>query len=187
MPKKSRREEQMLGMFELAGYELNKPDESAQVETTTGLEEVTSSGQPKDLIELLKEALGNPPTEPGQWIRVKDIPRFISENLNIPEELDDFNSQTPETVTLDDGLKGDFKNRKKVLPSGLKPGDKEWTKAAEVPEGKMIQAADGTVWEKEADNSWTLYGDTDKGGYYDIDAEQFGPMKEVKSLRSRVL
>lgn len=77
----------MLKMFELAGYQMDLYPEDEE------------KNRPKTLIELLQEALGNPPEDPGKWIRIADIPRYIAEHLTVPEDLKAFNDAASKPVT----------------------------------------------------------------------------------------
>lgn len=169
-----KREESMIEMFRLAGYEINETDDEGK-------------GRPKDLIELLKEALGNPPTEPGKWIRISDIPRYIVENLNVPEDLDEFNdrsraskellifnSDDEEPSPLDDENYG-----KPIVPKGYRAVGELLKNTDGAQRGDMFADIRGDVWIKENDTQWSLLGDDDKGGYYEVDANNFPPLVKI--------
>lgn len=182
------REDQMLEMFKLAGFDLNhdKVYDTEGEAFEADLDKNPEPGEAKDLVELLKEALGNPPTEPGQWIRIKDIPRYISENLSVPEDLDAFNDGFSITQT-NDSQDIETPRELKPLPKGLKYTKAQYNTAQEVSRGKQVQDIRGDIWTKEDDDQWTLQGDDDKGGYLDMDVEGFAPLQELAPLRSKVL
>lgn len=133
----------MLDMFKLAGYSLNEECEDGK-------------GRPKTVIELLKEALNNPPEDAAQWIRIDDIPRYIKEQLQ-PWDQDKLNSFNDAVLVKQ--------------PTGIN--------AEDARTGHAYVDQVGSVWYKEAANKWSLQDDDDKGGYLDIDANQFGPLNET--------
>jgi hypothetical protein len=172
------REDQMLGMFELAGYDLNS-------EPTMEQEEDNIPGDPKDLIELLKEALGNPPTEPGQWIRIQDIPRYIEENLVVPEDLDAFNMQMPQNKPNVSEPVEDVPAVAGVPRGYNRVGTEQYMTGKECPDKQDYYDTTGQVWHKITDERWTMQGDDDLGGYRNVDADNFAPLIPIASVRNR--
>lgn len=178
-------EAKYLEMFKLSGYEMN-------IEHVADDENSTS--RPKTILELLQEALDNPPTEVGKWIRISDIPRYVSDYLIVPEreKLDEWNSKVhpgaimpatmadvpeepkePERTVNDKGeLDPDFKKTGKVF-----------TKAGQVPSKTTIVDAIGVIWHKTAPNQWFEINDDDpiaaQEPYWDQDITPMGPLEEI--------
>ena len=167
------REDQMLGMFELAGFDLDIPEDD------------DGKSRAKDLIELLKEALGNPPTEPGQWIRIQDIPRYIEENLQVPEDLEAFNMQTPQNKPNVSEPEDDLPPVATVPRGYNRVGNEEYMTGAECPDKQDYYDTTGQVWHKITDERWTMQGDDDLGGYRNVDADNFAPLIPITSIRNR--
>lgn len=171
------REQQMLDMFKLAGYDLNK-----RIGPDDGLEDDT---EPKTLIELLKEALGNPPTEAGRWIRISDIPEYIKQNLTVldSDELEEFNEQ--DRSRSSDEPVNDLPALDLPLPPGYNKTKLVYGSKQEVPIGSEAVDLVGNVWKHEDEDSWSLHGDPDKASYYDVDVED-GQLRGVqRSIRNR--
>lgn len=171
------REQQMLDMFKLAGYDLTK-----RIGPDDGLEDDT---EPKTLIELLKEALGNPPTEAGRWIRISDIPEYIKQNLTVLDydELEEFNDE--DRSRSSDKLVNDVPALDIPLPPGYNKTKLVYGSKQEVPIGSEAVDLVGNVWKHEDEDSWSLHGDPDKASYYDVDVED-GQLRGVqRSVRNR--
>ena len=154
------REQQMLDMFKLAGYEMDiEPDEEGK-------------SCPKTLLELLKEALGNPPEDAGSWIRIADIPRFISEHLQVPGDLQAFNdsrlTSKPQNVAVVD-------DTPEPVLSGI-------TEQSETTNGVWYVDPVGAKWKRESEDRWTLEGDDeDIGGYRFVDVTNMGPINKTSA------
>ena len=179
------REQQMLDMFKLAGYELeHKPEFESQAEANDPDADY-AVGEPKTLIELLKEALGNPPTEAGRWIRISDIPEYIKQNLTVldVDELEEFNEQDRHRSS--DKLVNDVPALDLPLPPGYNKTKLVYGSKQEVPIGSEAVDLVGNVWKHEDEDSWSLHGDPDKASYYDVDVED-GQLRGVqRSVRNR--
>jgi len=175
------REDQMLGMFELAGFDLENPGPADTVEDWNDLTDIEMDEQnyedyepvSKTLIELLSEALGNPPTEPGSWIRIQDIPRYISENLVVPdrEVLDAFNSSVQSQTTMQEPAIA-------ALPAGWRALGPKINSPREAINGGYYACVLNRIWRKEDSDQWTFLEEPDDvGGYLDIDVQ--GPLRAV--------
>lgn len=174
------REDQMLGMFELAGFELehpapHNPDDNTDYENELLTEDDPEcfNSVPKTLIELLSEALGNPPTEPGSWIRIQDIPRYISENLVVPdrEVLEAFNSSVQSQTTMQEPAIA-------ALPAGWRALGPKINSPREAINGGYYACVLNRIWRKEDSDQWTFLEEPDDvGGYLDIDVQ--GPLRAV--------
>lgn len=184
-------EEQYLDMFELAGYQLNVEEYELP-----GSEGEMISSRPKTVLELLKEALDNPPTEPGRWIRISQIPKYINDYLIVPdrETLDVWNeAPVPRTVSLpplesgtiaeiDEEPERTVNDRGELDPDFKKTGQ-QWVKAGKVPVGTTIVDAIGVMWHKKAPNTWfDVSGDPIAAmePYEDRDLTPMGPLEEVE-------
>ncbi|QLF83372.1 hypothetical protein SEA_NICEHOUSE_151 [Rhodococcus phage NiceHouse] len=168
------REKLMLNMFELAGYVLDNPAPHNPDDNTDYENELLTDEDPecftpipKTLIELLSEALGNPPTEPGSWIRIQDIPRYISENLVVPERetLDKFNSSVPEQTTRQE-------RPAVALPQGFRSTSKQFNEAEDTEDQQWYIDDLDRIWQRIKNDAWTLRGEEDDpGGYLNIDVQ----------------
>lgn len=179
------REQEMLKMFELAGYELIEEYDDGK-------------GRPKTLIELLQEALGNPPENPGQWIRIADIPRFITENLQVPEDLKAFNDaaptkkpklgvanfprrrqrdrhEVPDNDTSDLDLTHPEFGLKPRAPKGYQLDGKQYSSVAEVGEGQIVMNVAEVTYQKVGDDQWIMPRNELAGVFYDFDVD-FAPL-----------
>lgn len=167
--------DQYLKMFELAGFDLyTEPDDDGK-------------SRPKDVVELLQEALGNLPLDAGNWIRIADIPRYVTDHLIVPDRqaLDEFNgrrvsrspvvqveSPTDEIAFNDKGEAVDY------TYTGV-----TWKGPQSVPVGSNFVDQIGVPWHKKANNVFADLNTFDENKPdYSTNAEisMWIPLREIK-------
>lgn len=179
-----RLEEEYRQLFKLAGYDLYHREER---------EDGTELSAPKDIKELIAEALGNPPTEsPGKWIRISDIPNYIQQYLIVPahedlEYFNDKNSKKPSPVADKSEIKDEEEDPVFVNESGEQEDfeftGNEWQKASLIPNDTTFVDSTGVVWYKVESNRIAHVAEFDpqKPDYYfNADVSGWPPLREIK-------
>lgn len=180
-------------MFELAGYALYTEEDD------------DGKSRPKDTIELLEEALGNPPSdEPACWIRISDIPRYIEDYLIVAKgvDLDEFNEEAktslaprrnrptikPEDPAIDEkplpepGSVEDIKSYVQGnVMDGMHETGRRFTKAGQAPKGTTVLDSIGAMWHKKDANHWVQVEDNPTmEPFADADVSAGTPLLEVE-------
>src|SRR6478752_9774115 len=189
--------DEYLKMFELAGFSLyTEEDEDGK-------------SRPKEIKELLAEALGNPPSDdPACWIRISDIPRYVSDFLIVAKgvDLEDFNEEAKTSLAprknraatndhVNDHDHDDEDQEPEPEPGteedlvryvapglmdGLRFSGREWQKAGQVPSEVSILDSLGVMWHKKAKNHWVEVEENPTyEPFTDADVTTGAPLKEV--------
>lgn len=178
-------------MFELAGYSLYTEEDD------------DGKSRPKDTVELLEEALGNPPSdEPACWIRISDIPRYIEDYLIVAKgvDLDEFNEEAktslaprnhrPVAASYDGdeprelpppGSEEDVKSYVAGnIMDGLHFTGKVYQKAGQAPPGASVLDSLGVMWHKKATNHWVeVEENPTHEPFTDADVTSGSPLRQV--------
>lgn len=172
-----RLKQRLMRQFELAGYSLEHRGE--------GDEPLV---RPKELEELVEEVLKNPPAEPQKYIRISDIPAYISEYLVVlpHDDLERFNNgnrtehhsvaadvveEEPEPTMDDKGNVDEYEKTGVV-----------WADPSRIPAKKTFVDSTGTLWLKVANNKFANVQafDEDAPNYDEnYDLKDWTPFHEV--------
>lgn len=129
-----------LELFKLAGYDIDLEFEE---------ENGTIKGRPKTVEELIRELLQDPPAEPAKYIRICDIPAYITKYLRVPaqDELDNFN--TP--------VERQYHNMtylEPVISAKYDLTGEEWDLASSIPNGVPVIDSRGLEYARVEGNKW---------------------------------